>query len=153
LTREGYAAGTAVPVERSRAAIEAELTKRGATAFGYNWTGTEAVVAFTLNGLLVRMRLALPDRADYQDYTAGNRRRVAGQKVHDDEVRRRWRALFLVVKAKLVAVDEGITSLEREFLADVVLPAGVTVLEAVRPEIEQARAIEGRPGALDQGRA
>lgn len=142
-----YAAGTTVTVDRSRAEIERELTKRGATAFGYNWTGTEAVVAFTLRGLQVRMALELPKPTDFSDYRAGNGRVVSGAKVYDDEVRRRWRALAIVVKAKLVAVDEGITSLEREFLADVVLPAGVTVLEAVRPEIEQARqAIAGRVG-------
>jgi hypothetical protein len=144
--REGYAAGTTVGVERSRAAIEAELTKRGAAAFGYNWTAAEAVVAFTLNGLQVRMGLALPTRADFKDYTAGNSRRVSGQKAYDDEVRRRWRALFLVIKAKLIAVDEGITSLEREFLSDIVLADGRTVLEQMRPAIEQGRRLEIEAG-------
>jgi hypothetical protein len=134
-----YAAGTVVTADRSRMEIERELTKRGATAFGYNWTGDESVVAFTLNGLQVRIGLALPRREDYQDYRAANSRRVSGQKVYDDEVRRRWRALALVVKAKLVAVDEGITSLEREFLADVVLSDGMTVLDATRQQIEGAR--------------
>jgi hypothetical protein len=135
-----YAQRTTVAPAKSRAEIEHELERRGATAFGYNRDGDTNVVAFTLDGLQVRMELPMPRRADYQDHKARNGVRVSGQKVYDDEVRRRWRALLLVVKAKLVAVDEGITSLEREFLADVVLPGGATVLEEVRPAIAQARA-------------
>jgi hypothetical protein len=134
-----YAARTGVAPDRSLAELERELTKRGATAFGYNWTATETVVAFTLSGLQVRMALPMPNRADHQDYKARNGARVSGQKTYDLEVRRRWRALVLVVKAKLIAVDEGITSLEREFLADTILVDGTTVLEHVRPAIEQTR--------------
>lgn len=145
----GYARRTTVAPDRTRLEIEAELRKRGATAFGYNWAGHEAVLAFTLNGLAVRMALALPDEWDKQfTHTPGRGlERTEDQRVEvfEAEVRRRWRALGLVVKAKLVAVDEGITSLEHEFLADVVLADGQTVAEQVRPAIEQARqAITGR---------
>ncbi|MFI4881401.1 MAG: hypothetical protein ACIAQU_02325 [Phycisphaerales bacterium JB064] len=41
--------------------------------------------------------------------------------------RSKWRALYLVMKAKLVAVDEGISTIEREFLPDVVTEDGTTV--------------------------
>jgi hypothetical protein len=134
-----YARRTTVSPARTRAEIEHELERRGATAFGYNRDGSRNVVAFTLAGLAVRMELPMPDRAEYKDYKAGNGVLVSGQKTYDEEVMRRWRALLLVVKAKLVAVDEGITSLEREFLADTVLASGVTVLEQIRPAIDEAR--------------
>ena len=134
-----YARRTTVTPPRTRAEIEHELEKRGASAFGYNRDGQRNVIAFTLGGLQVRMELPMPDRAEYKDYQAGNSRRVSGQKVYDEEVARRWRALLLVVKAKLVAVDDGISTLEREFLADTVLASGATVLEQVRPAIEEMR--------------
>jgi hypothetical protein len=135
----GYATRTTVAPSRTRAEIEHELEKRGASAFGYNRDGQRNVIAFTLKGLQVRMDLPMPDPGDFPDYRARNGVKVSGQARYDEEVKRRWRALLLVVKAKLVAVDEGITSLEREFLADVVLPDGATVLEKVSPAIEQSR--------------
>jgi hypothetical protein len=145
-----YAKGTTVDPARTRNEIEHELERRGATAFGYNRDGRRNVVAFTLDGLQVRMELPMPDPGDFPDYKAGNNAVVSGQKRYDQEVRRRWRALLLVVKAKLVAVDDGITSLEREFLADVVLPGGATVLEEVRPAIESARATLATRGEVRQ---
>ena len=41
--------------------------------------------------------------------------------------RSRWRALYLVVKAKLEAVSSGIVSMEDEFLAQTVMNDGETV--------------------------
>ena len=134
-----YASRTTVAPARTRGEIEHELEKRGASQFGFNRDGQTSVIAFTLQGLQARIDLPMPDRSAFKDYQAGNGRWVSGQKAYDEEVARRWRALGLVVKAKLVAVDEGITTLEREFLADVVLPNGSTVLEEIRPSIEQAR--------------
>jgi len=65
-------------------------------------------------------------------------------KVFDAEVRRRWRSLALIVKAKLVAVDDGISTAEREFLADTMV-GDFTVYQRIRPELERARqAITGR---------
>jgi hypothetical protein len=42
----------------------------------------------------------------------------------------------LVIKAKLEAVEGGITTFEDEFLAHIVLPDGQTVAHHVRPRIE-----------------
>lgn len=139
----GYASRTTVSPTKTRGEVEHELEKRGASAFGFNREGRSNVIAFTLNGLRVRMALEMPDPESRRfTHTATGQRRSAGSQAdaYEQEVRRRWRALLLVVKAKLVAVDEGITTLEREFLADVVLPEGTTVLEKVRPAIETARA-------------
>jgi hypothetical protein len=44
------------------------------------------------------------------------------EKAYDQALRSRWRALLLVIKAKLEAVDVGISTIEQEFLANVVLP-------------------------------
>ncbi len=48
--------------------------------------------------------------------------------VHVGEAKpRRWRALVLVVKAKLEAVASGISTLESEFLANIVMGNGQTI--------------------------
>jgi hypothetical protein len=43
--------------------------------------------------------------------------------------------LVAVVKAKLVAVEDNISTLEREFVADLVLPNGQTMHEWARPQL------------------
>ena len=42
--------------------------------------------------------------------------------------------LLLVIKAKLEAVASGISTIEKEFLADIVMPDGSTVNEWMRPQ-------------------
>jgi len=42
----------------------------------------------------------------------------------------------LAIKAKLECVEAGITTLEQEFMAHILLPNGSTVGEVVLPEIE-----------------
>ncbi|WP_198651245.1 hypothetical protein [Salinicola sp. CPA57] len=52
--------------------------------------------------------------------------------------RQRWRALALVIKAKLEAVESGITMFEEEFLAHIVLPNGGTVGGWMLPQIKKS---------------
>jgi hypothetical protein len=54
--------------------------------------------------------------------------------------RARWRQLYLLVKAKIEAVSIGLSTVEREFLADVYLPDGRTVGEALAPQLAEAYA-------------
>lgn len=54
------------------------------------------------------------------------------------EVRALWRGLALLVKAKLAAVEAGISEFEVEFLPHTILPDGSTVAEQVLPTIEAA---------------
>ena len=55
----------------------------------------------------------------------------------------RWRALALVIKAKLEAVECGIAEFEAEFLAYTLLPDGSTVYEQAAPMVERAY-LDGR---------
>ena len=52
--------------------------------------------------------------------------------------RQRWRALVLVLKAKLEAVASGISTLESEFLANVVTQDGRTIGDVLLPRITEA---------------
>jgi hypothetical protein len=69
----------------------------------------------------------------------------------DRELRRRWRALLMVIKAKLVSVEDGISTIEREFMADVVLPNGKTLGEWVAPQLDAAYQSGGMPALMPGG--
>ncbi len=51
--------------------------------------------------------------------------------------RQAWRALLLVIKATLEAVETGITSVEQEFLPNMVLPDNSTVGENMLPRLRE----------------
>lgn len=137
-----FAENTVVPVERSRAEIERLLVRYGASRFGSMHDETRAVIAFEMSARAIRMVLPLPKR-DEKRFTHGGRYgyRISdaeAQKRFDQEVRRRWRALALVIKAKLEAVESGIVTFDDEWLAHFVLPGGRTVGETVKPELLRA---------------
>lgn len=134
-----YAETTAVSSDRSRAEIERVLARYGANRFMYGWDQESAVIAFEMQGRRIQFRLPLPDRdAEEFTQTPTGRQRAAAQAAdaYDQAVRQRWRALALVIKAKLEAVDAGITVFEDEFMAHIVLPSGETVGNWMRPQIE-----------------
>ncbi len=57
------------------------------------------------------------------------------EKNWEQACRQRWRALALVIKAKLEAVSAGISVFEDEFLANIVLPDGQLVGQWLRPQL------------------
>ena len=64
-------------------------------------------------------------------------------------MRQKWRALALVIKAKLEAVESGIAVFEDEFMAYIVLPGGEeTVGDFMRPQIAEAYRIGAAPNML-----
>jgi len=104
-----FAEGTTVPVERSRAEIERTLQRYGATAFGYATRDGMAMVEFTISDRHVRMVLVLPskDERRFTHHSRGARTAPQAFEQWEGACRQRWRALALVVKAKLEAVGEG----------------------------------------------
>lgn len=137
--RRVYAEHTEVPIDRSKGEIERILTRYGANGFGYMTKGHQALVMFLAHGKQLRFILPLPMLEEVSQTPKGRARRgkVAAEEL-ERETRRRWRALALDIKAKLEAVETGITMFEQEFLAHIVLPNGQTVAEAVLPGIEEA---------------
>ncbi len=138
-----YAEGTSVPAEKSRAEIEKVLRVAGAVKFASGWEADRAMIGFQLGARHIRLVLSFPlptDKKFVNDPRSSWRRRTADQarKAYDQEVRRRWRALLLVIKAKLESVASGIATLEEEFMPWVVLPDGRTVGELMHPEIARA---------------
>lgn len=153
-----YATSTSVSVERSRAEIERMLQRYGASQFVSGWQGNIAAIGFVLDKLAVRFELPLPDKnADEFQQTPGGRRRRnpdAAHKAWEQACRSRWRALLLVIKAKLEAVEVGISTIEREFLANVVVPGtSHTVYDEIGPKLLAAAETGKRPQLLLTGGA
>jgi hypothetical protein len=138
-----YAASTAVTSERSRLEIERTLTRYGATSFAYGWQQQNAMIGFVMAGRQVRFLLPLPDEhAPEFTRTPTGRPRTAteAKRQHEQAVKQRWRALALIVKAKLEAVEAGIVTFEDEFAMHMILPDGRRVSEHVAPAVESAYA-------------
>lgn len=140
-----YAEKTTVPVEKSRAEVEQILARYGASSFMYGWSGSQVAIAFVVSvdsgqQRQVRFELPLPDRNEHRftHHARGVRTASAAEKEWEQSCRQRWRALTLVIKAKLEAIETGIASFEDEFLAYTVMPSGETVSEWLTPQMDDA---------------
>lgn len=135
-----YAQNTSVSSERSKAEIERMLTKYGATSFASGWQNDQAVIQFHMSERRIKFVLPLPSKQakEFTHSKRGPRSENDAYKLWEKATRQRWRALALVVKAKLEAVETQIASFEDEFMAHIVMPDGKTVAEHARPMIAQA---------------
>lgn len=164
-----YAADTKVSSEKSKAEIEATLRRYGADQFGSLWQEGKAAIQFRINSKMVRFILPLPDsKAD--EFTKGgcirsswhnddpkhhSHSRGCFRELPPDQAaarweqacRQRWRALALAIKAKMEAVECGITSFEEEFMAHLVVPGqhGKTLGQLMLSRIDEAYATGKAP--------
>lgn len=136
-----YAATTSVSAEKTRGEIERTLTKYGADRYVYARDGSRAMVCFSLSGRSVKLELAMPDKdaAKFRRTPGGRRSRSAdaAYKAWEQATRQRWRALLLVIKAKLEAVEAGIATFEDEFLAYMVVGNGQTIGQIITPQLDE----------------
>ena len=135
-----YAKDTSVSVDRS--IMELRSLFQGYEAEGFAWeeVGEQIRVGCVLQGFRVRFEVPLPDLKSRQfTETPTGRERTESQAdaLYDQEVRRRWRVLVLAVKAKLELIQAEVSTVEREFLADLVLPNGETISERLAPQIKR----------------
>lgn len=120
-----YASRTKVPVDKTRLEIERLVKKYGAKGFMSGWhdgaspASGKARVEFFCRDRHIRLTVEVPASAQ--------------------AAREQWRALLLLVKSKLVAVDSKIVTFEQAFVGDIVLPdTGKTVWESVREPLKLA---------------
>lgn len=162
---KSFAKGTSVSAEKSKAELDRLLSKHGAAArmFGEDEGAGVAVCVFRLAERQIRLRVPIPtvgelektEKKKPRDWPwMGDERRRAWLAVRRDQVaRERWRALLLITKAKLEIVALGLSTVEREFLADLFLPDGRTLHEVLAPQIA-ASYLDGRmPPLLGAGGA
>lgn len=114
------------------------LTKFGITKKGMMNDEFTSSIAFSVNNVAYRVSILTPDINTKEFmYDGRNSRRTPVQQkaAWDAENRRRWRSLVLVMKAKLVAIEDKITTFEEEFLAHAVTDDGRTVYERLAPQL------------------
>lgn len=135
-----YAQHTTVSSEKSKAEIERLLTRYGASSFASGWQHDQAVIQFHMHDRRIKFVLPLPSK-EAKEFTQSRRgRRDEGvvYRLWEQATRQRWRALALVIKAKLEAVESAISEFEDEFMANIVMPDGKTMSEHARPMITSA---------------
>lgn len=118
---------TSVPVERSQGEIRKLLAKHGVSRqifeearddFGQRW----ASISFMHGASAVRMRVPLKqvdERLVSQKYQRA-RSKTKDQirdELYEQEERRIWRVIAWNLKARMVAVEEGVETFEEAFLA------------------------------------
>lgn len=152
-----FAEGTTVSAEKSRIEIEQLLAKHGATqrSFATDDDTGRTVLTFRLSERMARISLGVdlstlpgPNKRvgeqmkltcpqGWNGWTLTRRREWTAAK-RDQLNRELMRRLLLVLKAKLELIQDGVTTFEREFLADILLPNGETMHEAVRGRLADA---------------
>lgn len=153
-----FAENTTVSSDKSRAEIEKVLSRYGASGFMYGWDQDQnpprAGVSFRMAKRHIKFLLPLPVRDSKEFERTPGRGYIRGpearEQVYEQAVRQRWRALALVIKAKLEAVETGITEFEDEFMAHIVMPDGQTVGQHMRPQIAAAYETGKMPKLLPQ---
>lgn len=133
-----YAASTEVRVSSSIDEIKRTLKRFGAEAFGYAEMNDRVAVTFQINELRVHLGMSLPSRSAFLLDSRGRQRTdTAIDKDHEQACRQRWRTMANGIKAKLAMIDDGISTVEHEFLAYLVLPTGETVGDRVIPDLHE----------------
>jgi len=151
-----YARKTDTSVESSRIEIERTLTRYGAEHFAYMNSPDKAVVGFQIENLRVRFDMPMPKRDErvFTHYSRGKSGMVyqrsdsAAFAEWQQACKQRWRALALVIKAKLEACECGIATFEDEFLAYIVLPDGRRVGDHALPAITAVKNGKDMPPLL-----
>lgn len=137
-----FAETTAVPPEKTRAELERLLIDRGAHQVGFATDREQgrAVVVFGLEGRRVKLVVNTSNGEPPKD---------ARQRAKAEQFERSaWRRLLLVVKAKLEIIRDAQSTVEREFLADIMLPDGSTVHEALSPQLSESYRTGAMPPLL-----
>jgi hypothetical protein len=144
-----YAEGTTVSVEKSQSEVTAILRKYGANRFGTMEDESTAFLMFEFKGLSVQIAVPLPDISEYSKTETGRIRATsAAEEARNQAIKQRWRALVLAVKAKLEAVEIGISTVEKEFLAFVMMPDGRQLSEHLIPKLQEIVASGNMPKLL-----
>ncbi len=154
-----YAEKTTVSIDRSRTEIERILSRYGADAFMYGWDSKldipKEMMMFRMKEKQIKFTIPIPssDSSEISRTPSGRQRtKIQREQAAIQTARQRWRALALVIKAKLESVESGISIFEEEFLAQIVLPNGQTVGDYMLPQIEAVYQTGKMPKLLPVGK-
>ena len=134
MTARRFAEDTKVSIGHSQGEVKDLLKRAGATKTAIYEDERGSSVMFQIDAGMYRVAVPIPKAA-----TAAK---------SEQEERRAWRLMLLLIRAKLEAVREGATTIEREFLSDRLLHGGQTIGQWAARELEEATRIGRMPTSL-----
>jgi hypothetical protein len=135
-----YAEGTKVPSEKSQMEIQQILKRYGTSDVASGEQGgNQAIIAFRFNRRAYKIILTYPDLDAFKISPNGKTRTQPVQKdAREQEIRRLWRVMLIVIKGKLEATQSGIISFEEEFMAHIIVtPDGQTMGQWIKPQLDR----------------
>lgn len=136
----GYAANTQVSIEKSKEEIVSIIRKYEAKRFVSGWDDNLAFVMFELNNKRCRFDVVMPNLSEFMETPTGRlRAKKEALRLQEQEIKRKWRSLALNIKAKFVAIEDGISNFDKEFMSSFVLSNNKTVYEQLQPQIDNLK--------------
>ncbi len=117
-----YAEDTTVSVAQSQAQVQELLEKNGVERIGVIRNLGQAELWFEFNNRNYLLRMPIP----------------ASAKNIEQERKRAWRCLLLLIKAKFEAINSNISTIEHEFFANTVMPDGQCLIDSAAVQIDKA---------------
>lgn len=138
-----FAEATTVSALKSRHEIESLVLRYGASRFATAIAPERAQIMFEAKGRLLRFDLTIPSPTEkrFTQHPKYSWQRLTENQTRakwEQEERRLWRALALVIKAKLESVESGIETFESAFAMNIVMPDGKLFSEHALPAIAEA---------------
>lgn len=122
-----YAKNTTVPVARSKQKIEELLTSYGIEESFLGRSPRGDGIGWKYKGKVYKMSVPVPSKDDKTE------------KQYEQELRQRWRILYMSIKMKFEEIEAGVISFEDQFLAQMSLLDGTTVADFMRLPENTAR--------------
>lgn len=115
-----YAKNTSVPVARSKQKIEELLVSYGIEESFTGRSPRGDGIGWKYKGKIYKKNVPMPSKKDKTE------------KQYKQEVRQRWRILYMSMKMKFEEIEAGVESFEDQFLAQMCLPDGSTVADFMK---------------------
>jgi hypothetical protein len=138
-----YARETSVSVEKSQADLKKLLGRYKADRIemGSSERDGQAYVRFEFRDVRIEKRLTLPKAAEERFHRGKGGRHIGSASAYarwEQACRQQWRILLLLLQAQMEAVELGLYSVHQAFLADLLLPSGQPLGEAVASHLPDA---------------
>lgn len=155
MAKAKFAKDTTVDPQQSLMEIRRIVSKYKASDFAMGENARRVTIAFEMCNRRIRFSLPLPDK-DSKEFRYGSsgatwNKGQFSQKMYDQAIRQKWRALALTIKAKLESYDSGIETFEEAFMAQMVLANGQTMAEWAAPQVEAIYGNGNMPPLLGSG--
>jgi len=133
-----YATGTTVTVASSQMEIARTLERYKVHTYSFGARPGLAMVEFEIDGYPIRVAVPLPAKPVREKGPSPETGRTVNLWTRwEQDVKECWRALLLLIKANLEAVERGIVKVEEAFMAYLITNDGRTLGDVVLPSFRE----------------